>query len=85
MLQVLAGICSIVSLVCWVLTLIKMFQNMSPIHGILGILTCGLYALVMGFVKMKEWNNAPVMFTWLGATVLGMILNVAAGAAAAGG
>ncbi len=78
-LLLLAVACGIVSLVCWIMTLIKLFQNEGVGQGIFGII-CSIYAFIMGFVRMKAWNYQKIMTIWTISIVLGFILNIAASA-----
>ena len=77
-LQLIVGL---VSLVCWILVLIKQFKNEGALHGILGIV-CGLYALVKGWMNKDEWDVATVVYVWTGAIVVNIILNIVANAVA---
>jgi hypothetical protein len=60
---IVSMIASIGSLVCWILTLIKMFQSAGVVHGILGII-CGLYAFIWGWIHAAEENLKNVMLIW---------------------
>ena len=51
MFAALAGLLSLVSLVCWVYVLIRMFKEEGAMKGIFGII-CGIYAFIWG------WGNA---------------------------
>jgi hypothetical protein len=64
----------IVSLVCWIMTLIPIFKENVGL-GILGII-CGLFAFIYGWVKVKEYNNKKVMIVWSIAMVAGLLLQV---------
>jgi hypothetical protein len=76
-LMLVSLVASLVSLVCWILTLIKMFQNEGVLQGILGII-CGLYALILGFIRMRDWGHEMVMAAWTVAIVISIITNVIA-------
>lgn len=52
----------IVSLVCWIKTLINIFKENVGL-GILGLI-CGIFAYIYGWVKCKEYNNKKVMLVW---------------------
>ena len=80
-LQVLVGL---VSLVCFIIVVIKMFQN-----GETGIgLTCallfwcigGLIALIYGWKNAKAWGISPLMTIWTIAIIIGIILRLASAA-----
>ncbi len=68
---------SLVSLVCLVLVLVKMFPKEGVLKGILGII-CGLYAFIWGWQHKDELANKNIMPVWTGAIVLGLIANLAA-------
>lgn len=72
---------SIVALVCYVLVLVKMFQNGQTGLGIacIVLLFCFgigvLIAFIVGWVNAKKWNLMPVMLAWTGLIVVGILLN----------
>lgn len=81
-LTALAGITSLVSVVCWVMTLIKMFgdkEDGGVGKGIGGVI-CGLYALVWGWQNRAKHNHEKVMQIWGAAIGLGFVFNAIAGA-----
>jgi hypothetical protein len=59
----LLGLFSIISLICWIMVLIKMFQNQGALHGILGII-CGLYAFIWGWMNAKRYGLSNIMIGW---------------------
>jgi hypothetical protein len=66
----LTYIAAAISVVCWIIVLIRMFKH-SVLHGILGLI-CSLYAFIWG------WMNASaglknVMLLWTIAIVIGII------------
>ena len=82
-LGILAYICWIGSLVCWIIVLVKIFQDSIGL-GILGIL-CGLFAFIYGWVKVGEDGIKKVMIVWtvLWLASIPLYALAAAGAAAA--
>jgi hypothetical protein len=78
-LGVVSMIAGLGSLVCWILTLIKLFTEEGVLQGIIGII-CGLYALIMGFVRMQQWAHQTVMIAWSICLVLSIVCNVIAAA-----
>ena len=66
------------SLVCWILTLIKMFQNDNIGLAILGII-CPLWAFIWGWINAKKHGHQKIMMIWTACWVLGMIFNIAGG------
>lgn len=62
------------SLVCWVMSIIKAFQNEeSPLLGILSIVLCSLGGFVIGWIFHKKWNHRGVMLTWTACFAVAMI------------
>jgi hypothetical protein len=69
---------TIVSLVCWIMVLIKIFKQNVGL-GILGII-CGLFTFIYGWVKVKEFECKNVMVAWTIAIVVAIIAQVLGGA-----
>lgn len=76
--SLLAIVAGIGSLVCWIIVLVKMFQNSQILLGIVSIL-CGLVAFIMGWVNAKQWNIQNVMLIWTACIVVGIIANLMGG------
>ena len=70
----LAMVCGIVSLVCWIMVLVKIFQDSVGL-GILGII-CGLFTFIYGWVKVREYGIQRLMLVWTLAIVAGIVLQV---------
>ena len=71
--QYLGWACSVVSLVCWVMTLIKIFPDKEKngvVHGIIGIVTCGIWAFIWGWINSGRLNLKKLMIIWTVAIVL---------------
>jgi hypothetical protein len=73
---------SIVSLVCWIMVLIKMFPAEGALKGVLAII-CGLYAFVWGWMNATRFNLKTIMLIWTVAILISVIANVAFGGMAA--
>ncbi len=71
LMSVLAVAAAVVSLVCWIMVLIKIFKDNVGL-GILGIV-CNLFAFIYGWVKVKEYNIKNVMLAWTVAYVIFVI------------
>lgn len=82
--SILAGLSGLGSLVLGILVLIKLFQAKGALHGILGLI-CMLYTFIWGWMTQKDYkvSNIPVMVTWTGLIVAGIVLNLLAGVFAA--
>jgi hypothetical protein len=80
--QILASIALLVIVVCWVMTLIKIFQDKEKngvLHGVLGILFC-LWAFIWGWINTGRFGNKQIMLIW---TVALVVYFVAGGASMA--
>ncbi len=73
--QILAQLVGLASLVCFVMVVIKLFQQKGALHGILGIL-CGIYTFVWGWMNVATLNIKKLMLIWTVLIVVGIILNV---------
>jgi len=74
MMMGLASLIGLGSLVCWVMVLIKQFQQGSAVHGIIGIVTCGLWTLIWGWMNAGKLNIKNLMLIWTALIVVGMIV-----------
>src|SRR3954462_14468662 len=74
MLVGLAGIVvGIGSLVCFIIVLIKLFQQKGALHGILGII-CGLYTFVWGWIESTRLGKKKFMPLWARFLIGGLVL-----------
>ena len=69
----------IASFVCFIMVLIKLFQEKGVLHGILGII-CSLYTFIWGWMNVDRLSIRNVMIVWSAMLVLGIVLNMAAAA-----
>ena len=67
--QIIASLASVGSLICWIMTLIKMFQNDKILLAILGIL-CPLWAFIWGWMNKDKAAHPKLMLIW---TICGII------------
>ena len=79
MLSILALVCSIASFVCFIIVLIKQFQQGGALHGIIGIITCGIWTFIWGWMNGGRLNIKNIMMIWTLLIVVGIILNVLGG------
>jgi hypothetical protein len=79
---IVSGVVSLVTLVCWVMTLVAMAKDSEKggVGHAIGGFFCGLYALVWGWQNRERLERQTVMKVWLAATFGGIVLNVLAGA-----
>lgn len=83
---ILALIVGIVSLVCWIWTIVVAFQHKEVVLGIVSI--CPLVGFIVGWVKHKEWGHKQVMVWWTIAVIANIVLsglNIGLGGSFAGG
>ena len=59
----------VVSFVCFIIVLVKLFRREGVLLGILGII-CGLYTFIWGWVYHEEEEILGVMIVW---SVLGLM------------
>ena len=74
MFGILALLCLVVSAVCGIIVLVKLFQEKGALHGILGFI-CGLYTYIWG------WMNASknIMLLWTLFIILYVVFAVLSG------
>ena len=82
---VLAQLCGLASLVCFILVLVKMFQNKQTVLGIVCIVTffcCigGLITFVFGWMNAAAWNIKNLMMAWTAIIVANLLLSALAAA-----
>ncbi|HYY57725.1 MAG TPA: hypothetical protein VE842_10365 [Pyrinomonadaceae bacterium] len=77
-LAILALLCLLGSIVCWIIVLIKMFQNGGALMAILGFI-CSLWAFIWGWMNSGRLGFRNIMYIWTALLVLYFILIMAAG------
>ncbi|HEX8144898.1 MAG TPA: hypothetical protein VF553_20180 [Pyrinomonadaceae bacterium] len=77
-LAILAVVCLIGSIICFIMVLIKMFQNGGAVQGIIG-LVCSLWAFIWGWMNAGKLNLRNIMMIWTALLILYAILMIAAG------
>ena len=60
----LMGLISLISFIIFIMILIKSFKEGGVLHGIIGLITCGLYTFVWGWLKHKELQLTKIMLLW---------------------
>jgi hypothetical protein len=74
---VLVLISSLVSLVCAIMVVIKLFNDKGIWWGIFGII-CGIYAFIWGWQNAKRFDLQKIMIIWSISIVFGLVLNIIA-------
>lgn len=65
-------------IVCYIIVLIKLFQNEGVLLGILGLI-CGLYTFIWGWINASKLNLRNIMMIWTLLLILSVVVNVATG------
>jgi hypothetical protein len=82
-LQIIGGLCGIVSLVCYILVIVQMFQRGKTGLGIaclVLLLVCGvggLVAFIYGWMNANQWGIKNIMLIWTGCIVVSILCNIA--------
>lgn len=77
-LGLLAMLVSLGCLICFIIVLIKLFQNEGALKGILGLI-CGLYTFIWGWLNSAKLNIKTIMMVWTLLIILVIILNIMSG------
>ena len=78
MLGILGLILWLGSVICFIIVLIKLFQEKGALHGILGLI-CGLYTFIWGWIESGRLNIRNIMLIWTLLIILSIIVNVMTG------
>jgi hypothetical protein len=74
--QIVAMLLSLLSFICFILVLIKQFQNAGIVHGIIGIITCGIWTFIWGWINAGKLGIRNIMMIWTLLIVVCIIINV---------
>jgi len=80
MLGLLAMLVGIGCLICFIIVLIKLFQNEGALKGILGLI-CGLYTFIWGWMNSERLAIRNIMMIWTLLAVIQLVLNFVFGVA----
>jgi len=78
MMGILAMLVGIGSLICFIIVLIKLFQNEGALKGILGFI-CGLYTFIWGWMNADKLGIKNIMLIWTVLILIALVLNFAFG------
>lgn len=78
MLGILTMLVGLGSLVCFIIVLVKLFQNEGALKGILGLI-CGIYTFIWGWMNAGRLGIKNWMMLWTALIILQMILTIAGG------
>ena len=62
--------------VCFIMVLIKQFQTAGAVHGIIGIITCGIWTFIWGWMNATNLNIKNIMMIWTLLIVVGIAINL---------
>src|SRR5712691_5292031 len=79
-LGLLGFVISIGSLICFIIVLIKLFQNEGALKGILGLI-CGLYTFIWGWMNANKLGIRNIMLIWTILIIVQLVFNFAFGVA----
>ena len=79
--QIIAMLIGLASFVCFIMVLIKQFQDAGAVHGIIGIITCGIWTFIWGWMNAGRLNIKNLMLAWTVLILIGLIVNFAFGVA----
>ena len=65
-------------IICFIIVLIKLFQENGVLHGILGLI-CGLYTFIWGWINATRLNIKNIMVIWTLLIILSIVVNVMTG------
>lgn len=60
--------------VCFIMVLIKQFQTAGAVHGIIGIITCGIWTFIWGWMNATTLNIKNIMMIWTLLIVICIVL-----------
>ena len=79
MLGILGMLAGLGSLICFIIVLIKQFQTAGLVHGIIGIVTCGIWTFIWGWMNASKLGIKNIMLIWTVLWLLSIICTVAGG------
>jgi len=71
--QILAILVGLGNLACFIIVLIKLFQQKGVLHGVLGLI-CGLYTFIWGWMESSKLGIKNVMLAWTVLFILSFVL-----------
>jgi len=77
--QILQLLISLGAFVCFIIVLIKQFQVGGVVHGIIGIITCGIWTFIWGWINSGKAGIKNIMLIWTALIVVSIILAIAFG------
>jgi Flp pilus assembly protein TadD len=63
-LGILLPILSLIGFIVFIIVLIKQFKHGGALQGIIGLITCGLWTFIWGWIKHKSLAMTKIMILW---------------------
>jgi hypothetical protein len=60
---ILALLCLVGCIVCWIIVLIRMFKEAGAVQGIIGVI-CSLWAFIWGWMNSGRLGLRNIMLAW---------------------
>ena len=67
---------SLLAFVMFILVLVKLFKAEGILRGVLGILSCGIYPFIWGWVKNREFRLTKVMVVWTATVIASFLISL---------
>ena len=80
LLGILSMLIGLGCLICWIMVLIKQFQTAGVVHGIIGIITCGIWTFIWGWMNADSAGIKNIMMIWSVLILISLVLRFAFGA-----
>jgi hypothetical protein len=77
MIGIIALLVGLGCLICLIIVLIKQFQDAGVVHGIIGIVTCGIWTFIWGWMNAGRLNIKNIMMIWTLLIIIRMVLQFA--------
>ena len=74
----LALVALIGCVICWIIVLIKIFQNDGALKGIIGLL-CSLFAFIWGWMHANRLGVKQIMMIWTVLLILYVVFSMLSG------
>ena len=74
--QIIGMLVGLASFVCFIMVLIKQFQNAGAVHGIIGIITCGIWTFIWGWMNATTLNIKNIMMAWTLLIIVSIAINL---------
>ena len=75
LLGILALLIGVGCLICFIIVLIKLFQNEGALKGILGLI-CALYTFIWGWMNASRLNINTIMLVWTVLIIAGIVVRI---------